>query len=237
MKVFLHIGDARTGTTSLQWLLMRNRKRLLQLGLDYPRVGLLNANTGVAQHKLAFSLLDTWPAFALGAKTGREDAWAELRSHMDTATLPIFLSSEAFSSLQDGVGFVAEFFRGHDVQVLYVRRDPEEWRASIRQQHILSGKRPSQATNRPALDHSKRKIAAWSAHFPVQVIAYGTACHAQLLRIVGIDMEKLEPVERKNTKLPEDVLDLIIALNKIPMEERHRFRFNSLITQWFADHR
>lgn len=39
MKIFLHIGDACTGTTTLQNLLIKNRDVLLKHKGNYPAVG------------------------------------------------------------------------------------------------------------------------------------------------------------------------------------------------------
>lgn len=235
MKVFLHIGAPRTGTTSLQSLLTMNRARLVAAGLDYPALGLLHPSKGVAQHKLSFSLLPVWPAFAIQAKCSWADAWGELRKYMLGAAKPLFLSSEAFSSLDErGVGYVAEFFAGHDVTAIYVRRDPLEWRRSMHAHRIVVGQETAAMPpwDAPAEDLSGRTIETWSRRLPVKVIDYSPTCHADVLALAGVDHALLTPVELENRRVPDYVLELLRRLNSIPMEELHRIRFNKTIIDY-----
>ena len=141
MKVFLHIGSPRTGTTSIQKLLTQNRDTLAKQGVWYPDVALLDPKKGIGQHHLAFSLLEKYPGFIPEkARMTPDQAWSELASAMKKMPKKdtVVLSSEAFSSIKpEGVKYIFKKLSKHDVKVIYVRRSPESWRKSMQAQQII----------------------------------------------------------------------------------------------------
>ena len=50
--IFIHVGKSKTGTTSIQLGLKRNRKRLLDLGYLYPKSGI----EGFGHHNIFYDL-------------------------------------------------------------------------------------------------------------------------------------------------------------------------------------
>lgn len=83
LKIFIHIGDARTGTTTLQTLMAENRKTLLEMGVEYPSVGTFGSGKGVGHHLLSFSRLPEWQKFVLPAKVSAEKAWGDLDEYLE----------------------------------------------------------------------------------------------------------------------------------------------------------
>lgn len=236
MKVLLHIGHSRTGTTTLQALLAANRERLRTLGVDYPAVGTLSPPKGIAQHKLAFSLLAQWPQFAINAKTSREECWSELTEYLksiDNTTNTIFLSSEAFSSLgRSSIQFIREYFQDFDVTTIFVRRDSEDWRRSWREHNIIRGQHIPVPTD-SAPDVSSPIIEKWSDFFDIRVIDYGPGCLNEILRYASIELGNLAQVPKHNEQPPKAVIELLNELNAIKMKEENRLAFNKIILDSF----
>ena len=239
MKVFIHIGHSRTGTTTLQALLTANRELLRNNGIDYPPVGILLPPKGIAQHKLAFSLLPEWPKFAINAKASRDTCWAELTEHLNSESNnnldKLLLSSEAFSSLDESaIQFVCNYFKGHSVTAIFTRRDPEEWRRSWREHRITRGHHVPEPTV-PAPDINTPIIEKWSARFDLRVVDYGPSCTREILGHVGINANELHPVAKRNVQPSRQAIDLINQLNLIDLNKQNRLTFNKKIVNFFND--
>ncbi|MEL6648916.1 MAG: hypothetical protein AAFQ05_14745, partial [Pseudomonadota bacterium] len=163
MKIFIHIGDARTGSSTLQAMMAHNRARLHDMGIEYPALGTRDGQ-GIAHHALSFSLLPVWPAHSPMAPISPEVIWNALLDHLDTVTSrTLILSSEAFLNLPDAsIAFVKDMLSDHEVTPVCVRRKAEDWRRSwiahrIRQGEVV----PPPMT--PARDLAVHKIDRWKA--------------------------------------------------------------------------
>jgi hypothetical protein len=234
--VFLHIGDPRTGTTTLQSLLTKNRARLRKQNIHYPAVGLLAGGKGIAQHKLAFSLLQEWPKFAKKSEVPADVAWSELTKFMQAlpeGEAALFISSEAFSSVKEnGVRYVRDYFADDDVTPIFVRRDPDDWRRSMREQLAKKGQVVNEPKG-PAKDIGIRKLARWQSEFDVRAVPYGEHCTRDVLAIANIDIGDLQPVERRNAQYSKDMLSLLDRLNRIPMTDANRHQFKQVLSDQF----
>ncbi len=233
MKIFLHIGDARTGTTTLQSLFTANRERLKDFNIDYPKAGASTEGTG--QHLLAFSTMDEWPQFAIRSKIPREVVWARLRDHMEKNADPkhsLLLSSEGFSSVRSkGLEYIKDFFEGHQVVPIFFHRDPEDWRRSMREQRIKRGYHVP-APKHPAKDLGREKLDRWRQFFDVKVFQYSKTCHAEFFDFIDVPLDQLVSVPRENTQLPSSTIDLLNELNQLKLIEANRVRFNQTIIDW-----
>lgn len=234
MKIYLHIGQPRTGTTTLQFLLMSNKDRLAERGVDYPQIGLLHPVRGIAQHKLAFSLLPKWPKVAPNGYVAPDVVWSELLQHIarvqdDNRT--VLVSSEAFLSVpENGIAYIQTRLSGHQVIPLCVRRDPEEWRHSWNSHQIIRGNAVGEPKG-PAKDIAKPKLDLWNKFFQVRCFEYGPTVVTDILAELGVEADKLEPVKRRNKRLTPELLEMVKRLNQIPMrdENRHLFREEILL--------
>src|ERR1700733_9939833 len=91
-RLFIHLGLAKTGTTSLQNYFAQRRRELVALGFDYPTVG--TTSRGIAHHNIPFELLGSDEFDASCGKT--TDFLAFLGSAGRAPN--IVLSSEVFGS-------------------------------------------------------------------------------------------------------------------------------------------
>ncbi|MDR5655069.1 hypothetical protein [Ruixingdingia sedimenti] len=239
MKIFIHIGDSRTGTTTLQSFLTENSAKLLELGIHYPRLPSSHKDS-TAQHLLAFSLLDEWPAFAIKAKKPREQIWDELKQYIDGNMKlggRLLISSEAFSSAgQEQIGFVKKTLSEHDVTPIFVKRDIEDWRRSMREQRIRRGFHEAELGGPAKYDLGAKKLANWANYFDVKVIHYSRNVISDIMAFLDINDTDFKIIENLNAQPPEGTIELLNTLNKIPMEEKNRVHFNETIFQWLVKH-
>ncbi|MEX0311047.1 MAG: hypothetical protein AB3N17_12485 [Tateyamaria sp.] len=110
-RLVLHIGLNKTGTSSIQRMLLENRGVLRQSGWDYPNFHLLH----MAHHPLAYSI-------AGHAQRGLGAGWKNrLNTLMETSEYKLIFSSELFLRTVDPEA-VAEYFPPEDtLVVLYLR--------------------------------------------------------------------------------------------------------------------
>ena len=118
MRVFLHAGVHRTGTTSLQTFLSANRVALALRGVAYP------GDRVHHQH------------FASGLKSGKTSA-ADLGAEIEAAVgaRQVVFSAEDFAGLTD-LGWLAELAARYPVQVQFYLRRQDHWVMSWYNQHI-----------------------------------------------------------------------------------------------------
>ncbi|MEO0752016.1 MAG: hypothetical protein AAFY25_09440 [Pseudomonadota bacterium] len=222
MNVFLHIGDARTGSSTLQALLFHNRARLAAEGVDYPVLG-TREGKGVAHHKLPFSLLPQWPVHSPIAPVAADDIWGAMRDHLDRSEARVtVLSSEAFLNLSEAsVAYVKEALRGHEVTPICVRRDPEDWRRSWRAHRIRQGEVVS-PPKQPARDLAGPKMARWGAAFDLVTLPYSKTVLGDVVAAMGLDLAKLETAHARNQSCSDAVLERLNVLNAMALSEANR---------------
>jgi len=134
-QITIHMGDAKTGTTSLQTLLFDNREALRGHGVVYADSGRI-VPRAIGHHQLPKSLY----AEDSPADLAQSPPWADLKKEI--ADLPagmrMILSSEGFSSLNSAgdAARLAAFFDGCDVSFLLCVRKPDAWIESMYQQNV-----------------------------------------------------------------------------------------------------
>ncbi|MFV0515704.1 MAG: hypothetical protein ACK5MY_18985 [Jhaorihella sp.] len=150
-KFIIHIGPAKTGTSSLQEVLFASRERLLAAGFDYP---------GFGRHPQMQKI------------PGHHGIPARLRGHGEMpegvlehlAALPrertFILSSEDFSYVDTaGIRALAEALGGDGIEVVYYARRWDQLLPSIWQELIKHGQ------SLPYLEFLNRQTAAPRASF------------------------------------------------------------------------
>lgn len=124
MRVILHIGTHKTGTTSIQEFCQGNRSHLASAGIDYPQTYLVPSRRYFGHHCLPWQLLGQgpdrrpWP-------DGLDDPLGDLRERVERDdAAAVLLSSENFCRLgSDGVERLRDALAGVRVDVmLYLRR-------------------------------------------------------------------------------------------------------------------
>jgi len=215
MKLILHLGSAKTGSTSLQTSLDMARGKLAKKGILYP---LVERRVPRRQNVLAtpfqrnvqrvyanktFKGLPA-PEFAMG----QWDRIAKQARNYDT----VVISSEHLGSIRavDKFGeFIRKKFPGAEVEAVYYVRRPSKHTASRMQQrisanHILNTFWPTDYFS---------IIQSWRKHFPVQLREFsptklhGGGISSDFVHATGLDVELTEV--RKNESLSAEAMQIL----------------------------
>jgi hypothetical protein len=123
-KAFVHIGLAKTGTTSIQQQLASGRRQLPAHGFYYPRTGLINQLTG--HHCLAWHLANSPKQNEFCAGFSLPDFMQELQT---AKPHNLIISSEEMSSLSYSypkIRTLLRLFPDHEIYIVaYVREQAE----------------------------------------------------------------------------------------------------------------
>jgi len=122
MRLYMHIGVHKTGTTAVQHFLTANRERLRDQGVTYARSGCPPREAILhGQHMLAWEI--TRP------KSGRQGTWDTLREELEAEDGDVaVVSTEEFDARREPDQFSAlrSHLDGLDVRiVVYLRRQDE----------------------------------------------------------------------------------------------------------------
>ncbi|MEQ1742218.1 MAG: tetratricopeptide repeat protein [Candidatus Nitrotoga sp.] len=128
MKVYLHIGWHKTGSTAIQVFMMRNRSAILkESGILYPVCG----HSTIGHHLVAWSLQEpitsTWAKEIKFSETA-EVVFARIFQEAESyGVTTLVLSSEEFSATnQYSIVRLARILKGHEVKlIVYLRRQDE----------------------------------------------------------------------------------------------------------------
>jgi len=155
--LWLHVGPAKTGTTTIQRFLQKHRERLLTHGLDYPQPPRGNPynKADFAHHFLAQALIHNDSRLIGG--------FLETFSNKPE----IILSAEGLSRLdKNSRERLSQFLENYTTKVVYYARDPADWANSMAQQLIKAGIRSYDALSRkpPKLD-LRSGLESWADIF------------------------------------------------------------------------
>lgn len=111
-KFVLHIGTNKTGTTAIQTFLFKNRKKLAEIGINYPNIGI----QGYGHHNIARALNGQLPS-----NIGLDDDWIkDFISGAKNADQTI-ISSELFHIANNPKNLHKIFPRDDTLVILYLR--------------------------------------------------------------------------------------------------------------------
>ncbi|TNE65895.1 MAG: hypothetical protein EP335_04850 [Alphaproteobacteria bacterium] len=163
MKITLHIGTHKTGTTAIQHFAHDNPKLLAKYGIYWPEEA-LKAN--VHQHSILARMIMTGEADVAKAYIARAIAAAER-----SGASMLFLSGEGFCHFGEReVAVVAEMFRDHDLHVIVNFRNIYDYGISaliqtIKYNHRMAPLRAIVAGTHRNLDYAG-VIRTWEAVAP-----------------------------------------------------------------------
>lgn len=235
MKLLLHVGMDKTGSTAIQFYLSKNRERLLEHGICYPKTGAYLgqaapfSNDGVRHITLKYALgnripnspmsgyLDIYDEFSLRAFQERliSDLQQELSTNKNIRS--VVMSDEdifrlSTTSLANRTWlFAQQIFQ--DFRVLIYVRDLPSYLNSAYVQHIKTGGRKSfQDFCAIFLDgkYISKHIRAWQSTF-------------------GVDHLLLRPYPPARS---QDVVEDFLHACGIPDLGRERARHNPSMSQW-----
>jgi len=135
MRIHIHIGCYKTGTTAIQSHLSRNRASLEEKGWLYPLAGSQN---GHAHHMIPFALQNnhsTDQNAGVGAIVSEIETEATAKNAKN-----VVISSEVFFSLQEShIKSFAQCLSGQDVRIVCYLRRQDEFLHSFYMQCIKHG--------------------------------------------------------------------------------------------------
>ena len=142
MRLYLHIGTHKTGSTAIQYFLDANREALAARGVLYPRSGRPQRRAiAYGHHLLANELTDPRPAARRRQRAGEpRAAWDALKAELRDAREDIaVVSAEGFDRLATQQQFSAlrSYLDGLDVKVVAYLRRQDKFLSSYYCQHVL----------------------------------------------------------------------------------------------------
>jgi hypothetical protein len=134
MKILLHIGAHKTGTSSIQFFMHENSARLLDAGIFYPRNSSLTIY-GIKKYGHHALALSCKPRAQLKERIGlgfHGELKAILRLiEISSANLCVLSSEEFFVTDRQKIERLASILNGHDVRILAFVRRPDTMFMSI----------------------------------------------------------------------------------------------------------
>lgn len=213
--LYIHIGAPKTGTTSFQYLMAENRKRLLKNGIYYART----------EHELFYSKSQhryLFVAANAGNAAARDALAEEIAEHQAPKNV---ISEENFSWGADAQAAYLEPLRSKfDVKILLLVRRQDELAESLYVQMIRGGYTGSFETFvsdsavKGILDYLSLANIYSEAFGQENVIVRkyeGTAYPAEklLLSLIGAPRElRLRPVSAQNKSMSVDALRFVRSL-------------------------
>ena len=232
MRVFLHIGAPKTGTSAIQYFMNTNRLLLERLGFCYPEHHLDQNNVSGGHTSLGVSLVDKDMN-----KAGQiVDGWL---SEAQKRRCDLVLSGESF------YGFFKELkalFSGHSVEIISYYRDPLE---SLISNHNQVVKRHFETRNlsdylatfigQPAHGFSGEVLLKWQSFFGkehLHVWPYSRSTFPEgsiefsFLSILGINKAEWSGFSRRhgdiNSSYTDEALELKRLLNHVLSPDDHQ---------------
>ena len=135
-NLYLHIGTAKTGTTSIQQFLLQNRKPLLE------RFNLLTPKTGRdsregSHHPLAFSFVEKQQRNAFHNTNSPQQYAKSMQRELKGNHADVLLTSECFWLSRLGLPqFIKEVFPDYHVKVVMYARQIDQYVEAAWSQHV-----------------------------------------------------------------------------------------------------
>ncbi|MEP3475805.1 MAG: hypothetical protein ABJN57_06275 [Hyphomicrobiales bacterium] len=160
MKIILHIGQSKTGTSAIQKFLTNNRAALREHGVLYPNIKKNGLPIDITSHNaVADALLEskTFPnltaneyfqQFFKQAKNFNSHTMILSAEHFfggQPRIWDIATEDEYFEKYQKKISNLAEYLKGHEIEIILYLRPQIEWFASavnqtIRVEGLIRGK-------------------------------------------------------------------------------------------------
>ena len=226
MKLFIHIGAHKTGTTSIQMAMEDSGLALAEAGFVYPRCAWYHH----AQHRLAFALKNMRDPTAGDVPDFETELAGLNRALAESGAANALISSEVFFAQKDeAVARLAEGLKDHQVEIIaFVRRPDELFLSSYNQ----NAKQPGNRFFKPLERHLEKPqsvtpdieyfdhIGKWAAHFGkdnVHLAVYeGRDVVDTICEILKIDASRLnKPAAAVNQSVSGKTLELMRHLKAL----------------------
>lgn len=229
MKVYLHIGMSKAGSTAIQQCILQHEGALLQAGVCYPEATRVNG----AHYKLFQALQDGGGADE--AATVIAEAEAAHAARLIVSVEGLWLVND------DAVRRLAQALSGHDAEVVLYLRRPDTYLTSSYRQGIKRKRR----TTLSEADYARqpherlrydRVLERWAEHFPLRVRAY-EAVRSDLVgdfaRATGTASVLSCPGRQRANVTPSDgSLRLMRLANRLIPNYHHGATVNRRLLAW-----
>jgi len=255
IKLLIHIGLHKTGTSAIQSFLLDNRAALLDQGLLYP----LDLEEWGNHNPLAWHLMDprympTHGDFYRELSTPAH--WQKLHKEAsERQTDRVILSGEDFSLISRPQQ-LAELLERYDTRIIVYLRRQDQYLQSIYNQDVKNYEfMRCERFEEFVLDHRLAEIL----HYDIFLERWGAAFGKENIDVAiydrrhlrhglipdfasraGIDLREGMPVrhEAVNTRLPDGALEVKRILNRLKVNEpQHRILLDALMNTPLAQHR
>ena len=243
LDVVLHIGSGKTGTSSIQYFLHRNRERLADFGVLYPKSPGKTRHTRLGLFAQPDHMLADIPSWgretSMTPREFREAFRRRLSKELsDSGLSRVLFSDEALfgsseATLRNLGSFVDRLARSVRV-VVYLRRQDDHL-ISRYQQVVKVGETMRLTERMEALDYSKTydyhaRLATWQRlvqpdtlvvrRFERDRMVEGSLLQ-DFLDAAGIDarVADFEQVERRNESLDAEAVELLRLVNLLRRED------------------
>ncbi|MPZ61372.1 MAG: hypothetical protein GEU93_08750 [Propionibacteriales bacterium] len=135
-RIWIHVGAPKTGTTFLQGVLGKNRRKLAEAGLLYPGIG------GADHHNAALDLRGV--SFGTVLDPNVRGGWRRFVREVSEWRQDVVFSSELLAwAAPQHVNQAFEVFSDHEIHLIFTMRDlvrqlPAVWQESIRNRGRLT---------------------------------------------------------------------------------------------------
>ena len=211
MKLFLHIGYSKTGTSAIQELLALSYDELLRQGILYPKAGRTEGQNKTAHFSLCFGLRSDTNGTV-------PNLWPE---RIQESIRSVVVSCEGFCHAKaSDIPDIANFFKAFDVHVILYLRHPLNYLISSYAQALRTGKTSSSleefASSRRSTIRYSELLKHWETVGTLKVSVYDDkqrGLEADFLKTIDADIPNV-PRKVVNPSPDGSVLFLLSFLNR-----------------------
>jgi capsular polysaccharide export protein len=240
-RLILHVGQSKTGTSTIQDFLAHNRRQLArEARILYPQAG----RQGAAHHRIAALFLPAGNAAWIRREDGTSLQAGLEEEVAGVSADTVVISSEALFNARS-IEDVQAFFAGYAVEILVILRRQDRWLDSLYQHQLKVGETDLEpqawlAARVSTLDYAAR-VGRWADVFGDASLRIGVFEPANLaaglmaffFRTAGLPVPPglAEPPAR-NERLSRDALAYLRRTPRQQMTAPERQRLRRALEEW-----
>lgn len=244
IKLVMHVGTPKTGTTSIQHFLFDNRKKIVKTGILYPNV--VNKHDTVPKHQwIVDALLDCNVSLLI-------DKFTMVMKQVDKNTETIFLSTEGifnhwYTYTQESKSYLAVLSNYFDVHYWVCYRKPTSFFSSFYKQLLKNPQIPSIESYGKSLSLLEMMEDPWFVRHidydgflyeletlvprsKIKIFAYNKDIVSSFCHELGITLENTDKT-RENTGLCRTSIEILKIINRFPTSIEQKRECLDLVNQ------
>lgn len=242
-RLFLHIGQPKTATTSIQNFLAVNREQLIKKGWLYP-----NAARQYAAHHLLGNFFRAQPIHWIGSADPSAVMQELMHEIEETGCDNIIMSTESLYFAENHARF-RDYFKAFDVSVVVFLRRQDEWLESAYQENLKNGETrldPERylAAHAGSLDYAAR-LKTWADVFgkeKILVHSFESTAEKQPIEKICMDLmgapftADLTMPPAKNERLNRDCTTFLTMFHASPRVDMKHQVIKDLLIKYSQAH-